>query len=278
MLPDFLSLRVETKGEALALLSDLQGVKVLAGGTDLLIRMRRGETCTHVVDITGIPELAPIETEGDIFSLGGAVTHKTINGNADIRENAVSLAQACGWVGSPQIRNMGTVGGNLVNASPAADSLPPLLVHDAHVILESKEGRRKVRLEDFILAPYRTSIRRNELLTRIEIEGCKGFREGYQRVTKRAAWAISRLSVAWAIKEVDGFYGEVRLAIGSCTPMPFRAREVERFLAGKEKRAPVITEAVAMAAEGIRRASGERPSFVYKMPVLEALLHEILRG
>lgn len=84
--------------------------------------------------------------------------------------------------------------------------------------------------------------------------------------------------MAWAVKEENGCYQDVRLAIGSCTPMPFRPREVERFLAGKEKSVRVQGEAVAMIVGGIRHASGDRPSFAYKIPVLEALLDEILRG
>jgi carbon-monoxide dehydrogenase medium subunit len=173
---------------------------------------------------------------------------------------------------------MGTLGGNLVNASPAADSIPPLLIHNAKVMLESAAGLRRVPLEEFIVAPYRTSIRSDELLTRIEIKSCEGYREGYRRVAKRAAWAISRLSVAWAIKEEEGGFTDVHLAIGSCTPMPFRPRGAEQFLRGREKDPRVISEAVDMIISGIRQESGERPSFVYKIPVLKALLNGILKG
>jgi CO/xanthine dehydrogenase FAD-binding subunit len=278
MLPEFLTLNAETVEEAVVFLSGQDDVKILAGGTDLLVRMGRGEEYKNLLDITRIPDLGVIEHGSGALVLGGTATHRAVHENAVLQKEAPGLCEACGLVGSPQIRNMGTIGGNLANASPAADSLAPLLVHDARVILESKGGCRRVALNDFIVGPYRTSIKSNELLTRIEIKGCEGYREGYRRVAKRAAWAISRLSVAWAIKEENGFYQDVRLAIGSCTPVPFRPKEVEHFLCGKRNEAAVIVKAVEMVVDEIKRVSGMRPSFAYKIPVLEALLIDILKG
>jgi carbon-monoxide dehydrogenase medium subunit len=176
---------------------------------------------------------------------------------------------------------MGTIGGNLVNASPAADSLPPLLIHDAVITLESAVpfgSSRTVRLDDFIVSPYKTTIRDNELLTQISLRSFAGYREGYRRVAKRSTWAISRLSIAWAVLEDKGRFRDVKLAIGSCTPMPFRARAAEEFLSNKDKSETVITEAINIVLEGIRSMSGERPSYAYKFPVLRGMLENILRG
>jgi len=278
MLPEFLTLNAETVEEAVGILSGPDEVKVIAGGTDLLVRMGRGEKHERILDITGIPDLGVIDRGNGTLTLGGAVTHRAVHENALLREEAPGLCEACGLVGSPQIRNMGTLGGNLANASPAADSLAPLLVHDARVMLESRDGWRRVDLQDFIVGPYRTSMKNNELLTRVEIKGCRGYREGYRRVAKRAAWAISRLSVAWAVREEDGVYQDVRLAIGSCTPMPFRPKQVEAFLSGKKNEGPVVRKAIEMIIDEIKRVSGTRPSFAYKIPVLEALLNDILKG
>jgi CO/xanthine dehydrogenase FAD-binding subunit len=278
MLPEFSSHRPESKDEAIALLSELKDAKVLAGGTDLLVKMGRGEFHAHVIDIGAIGELETIEHGNGILVICGAATHRRVHEDPLIKAGAESLSHACSRVGSPQIRNMGTLGGNLVNASPAADSIPPLLVHDAKVVLESFTGLRRVPLKDFIKAPYRTSIQSDELLTRIEVKPLEGYREGYRRVAKRAAWAISRLSVAWAVKEEGGVFRDVRLAIGSCTPMPFRPKDAEELLSGKEKEPKIIADAVEMIISGIRQASGERPSFKYKIPVLKALLEDILKG
>jgi carbon-monoxide dehydrogenase medium subunit len=278
MLPEFASVIPESKEKALTFLSSLENVKIFAGGTDLLVKMRRGESCSNIIDITKISDLQVISEQGGLIAIGAASTHKAISIHPIIKSQAISLATACGWVGSPAIRNMGTIGGNLVNASPAADSLAPLLIHDAEVVLESKDGMRRMKIEDFILAPYRTAINARELLTVIEINGLTGYREGYKRVTKRARWAISRLSIAWAIKEEGELFKDVKLAIGSCTPMPFRPKVIEESLRGKDKSDETIQAAVEGILEDIKRISGVRPSFVYKIPVVKDLLSEILRG
>jgi xanthine dehydrogenase small subunit len=268
----------QSKEEALFRLSEEEDVKVIAGGTDLVIKMREGSAHALILDITEIPELKGIETDGDDLRIGALVTHAKISRDQTIKGCAGSLSLACGWIGSPQIRNMGTLGGNLVNASPAADSIPPLLVHDAVLTIESKTDGREVRLEDFIVEPYKTLIRQDELLVAIHIKGLAGYREGYRRVTKRAAWAISRLSVAWAILEEDGFFKDVKLAIGSCTPMPFRPWKVEVLLKGREKNEGLIGDSVEAILKDIRDVTGERPSFAYKLPVLRGLLARALRG
>jgi CO/xanthine dehydrogenase FAD-binding subunit len=278
MLPDFASVSPETKEAVLDCLAELDDARVIAGGTDLLVDMKRGEYCGNVVDIMNVEELKRLSRSDPEIVIGSAVTHAALSAATVINDAAKSLSAACGWIGSPQIRNMGTIGGNLVNASPAADTIPPLLVHDAVLSIESKEGARKERLEDFIIAPYGTSLKPRELLASVHIKGLSGYREGYKRVAKRAAWAISRLSVAWAIREDDDHFADVKLAIGSCTPMPFRPRDVEEFLKGREKNDPVIREAVEIVAEEIRRISGDRPSFVYKMPVVKDLVQKALRG
>jgi nicotinate dehydrogenase FAD-subunit len=278
MLPEFVSVIPELKEKALSVLSSLDNIKVIAGGTDLLVKMRRGKSYSTIIDITSISDLKGISEKGGLISIGSTTTHKAISTNPVIKSQAGSLATACGWVGSPAIRNMGTIGGNLVNASPAADSLAPLLIHDAVAVLESKDRTRRMKLEDFILAPYKTVIGTNELLTFIEIKGLTEYREGYKRVTKRAAWAISRLSIAWAIQEKSGLYKDVKLAIGSCTPMPFRPRLIEESLRGKAKGDETIETAIEGILEEIKRISGIRPSFGYKIPVVKDLLWEILRG
>lgn len=278
MLPKFAGVTAGTKDEALSWLSSLKNPKIIAGGTDLMVKMRAGKQYSHIIDVAGISELLGVtETDGRI-SIGSAMTHARLSSDGSIVRNARSLALACGLVGSPQIRNMGTIGGNLANASPAADSIPPLLIHDAVLTLEARDARRKVPLEEAIVAPYVTSIDGKELITSIEIGPLRGYREGYRRVAKRATWAISRLGVAFAVKEENGRFLDVKLAIGSCTPMPFRAKKVEDLLKGAPKNEATISEAIRMALEEIKLISGIRPSYAYKLPVLQGILAEVLRG
>jgi len=243
-----------------------------------MVKMRAGKHYSHVIDVAGVPELLGVtEKDGKLF-IGPATTHARLSSEGSIVRNARSLALACGLVGSPQIRNMGTIGGNLANASPAADSIPPLLVHDAVVTLESRDASRKVPLEEAIVAPYVTSIDGKELIGSIEISPLRGYREGYRRVAKRATWAISRLGVAFAIREENGMFLDAKLAIGSCTPMPFRPRKVEDLLKGAPKNEATISDAIRMTLEEIKLISGIRPSYAYKLPVLKGILEEVLRG
>jgi len=278
MLPDFASVSPETKEDALAYLALLDDARVIAGGTDLLVNMKRGELCSNVVDIMNIEELRLLSGDGTDIAIGPAITHAAISAAAMLNDLAGSLSAACGWIGSPQIRNMGTIGGNLANASPAADLIPPLLIHDTVLKIESQEGKREERLDDFIVAPYETSLKPHELLTWVCIKGLPGYREGYRRIARRAAWAISRLSVAWAVREDGDRFVDVKLAIGSCTPMPFRPRNVEKFLGGRKKDDHTIGEAAALVVEEIRRITGDRPSFAYKLPVVKGLVQKALRG
>ncbi|MCX8110809.1 MAG: FAD binding domain-containing protein [Syntrophorhabdaceae bacterium] len=267
-----------TKDHIFKTLTEKKESRIIAGGTDILVKARKGEFFGGLIDISDLDGLKGIRQQNRHIIIGAAVTHSEIKINPIIKSRAASLSIACGTVGSPQIRNMGTIGGNLVNASPAADSIPPLLIHDGVCILVSRDGSRRVPVEDFIVSPYKTSINNSEILESIEIEGLEGYREGYRKVARRAALAIARLSVAWAIKEKDKIFEDVRISIGSCTPMPFRPREVEGFLKGKEKDKGVFKEAVDMIIQGIVEKSGMRQSYVYKLPVLEGLLIEILRG
>ncbi|MCX5812363.1 MAG: FAD binding domain-containing protein [Proteobacteria bacterium] len=267
-----------SKDEVLVYLSVYKDAKVIAGGTDLLVKAKKDDSVKTLVDITGISELSGISDSDGLLRIGAAETHARISANTVVKDKAQSLAIACGLVGSPQIRNMGTIGGNLVNASPAADSISPLLIHDAILSIESRQGERKARLQDFILAPYKTSIRPDEILTSISLKNLSGYREGYRRVTKRATWAIARLSVAWAILEEEGIYKNVRIAIGSCTPMPFRPAKVEALLEGRKKEKGIIAEAIELTLQEIKEITGIRPSFAYKIPVLEGILESALRG
>lgn len=276
MLPEFSTEIAESKDDALKRLARDPSAKIMAGGTDLLITMRKGKRWPVVLDISSIPSLSYISSHEETLSLGSLATHGMIAADETVRDYAPGLAYACSQIGSPQIRNAGTLGGNLVNASPAADSLPPLLVHDGSVILESLQGTREVPIEEFIAGPYKTTIEPYELVSAVRLKVLKDCRQGYRRVAKRATWAISRLSLAWALTEGDGRFGEVRLAVGSCTPAPFRARKVEDFLRGMEKTERTIARAVKIMTDEIVAVSGMRPSYLYKIPVLEGLMRMVL--
>ena len=134
------------------------------------------------------------------------------------------------------------------------------------------------QLEHFITAPYRTTLSGREMLSAIRVKRLEGYREGYRRVARRAAWAVSRLGIAWAIKEAEDRFLDVRLGIGSCTPRPFRPRKAEALLNGRPREKGLVEEAVELCLEETRQISGERPSFIYKLPVIRDLLRMILEN
>ncbi|MDW8002518.1 MAG: FAD binding domain-containing protein [Deltaproteobacteria bacterium] len=272
---DFSESVTKTKDEILFELSEIKELNIVAGGTDLLLRLRGKEMESELLDITCCPDLKGVKEENGKVVIKASTTYDELSESEVLRKYAPSVSFASSKVGSPQIRNMGTIGGNIINASPAADSIPALMIHNALCKLESKKGERTIPLEQFILSPYKTSIEKGELLTQIELEKLEGFKEGYVKVAKREALSISRVSFAYAIKEKDGRFEDVRLAIGSCTPTPFRAKSFEERLIGREKNEKVIKELLSLVFDGILSVSGDRPSFRYKFPVIRDILIRI---
>lgn len=253
-------------------------VLLYAGGTDLYVRFRRGEVSEKYLDISSCEALCGISLEGDSLRIGALVTHGELAEAPLVREKAPCLAAASSSVGSPQIRNLGTLGGNIVNASPAADTFPALMVHEALCVLESEEGQRTLPLEELVLAPYKADLRKGEVLSEVRLQVLHGYKEGFIKVAKRAALSISRLSVAYAVKEKDGVFEDVRISVGAMTPRPFRARRFEESLRGKRKEKGIVAEKCEVLFEEVVKVSGMRPSYRYKFPVLRDLIVKALGG
>jgi len=276
MLPKFKCVVPRSIKEVLSLLSENE-CKVIAGGTDLLVELQDKEAAPLLVDITKISELIwrPEERVGVISPL---FTHGFVAESPVFKDMFPSLAIACSKVGSPQIRNMGTIGGNIGNASPAADSIPPLMIYDAKVRLLSASNERELTLEELLVDAYKTQIRKDEIIASVSITPMEGYRQGYKRLTIREALALSRLSVAYAIKEEKEKWLDVKIAIGSVTPVCFRARELERALSEQIKDRDLLDEAIALTISRIRGQVGARETHKFKLPILKNLLREILWG
>lgn len=267
-------LRPSTLQEALRLLDELGSqAAILAGGTDLLVEARQGklQACS-LVDISGIGELKAVELTGREVHLGAGVTFSEIISSRLLREHAPALVQAASSVGSPQVRNVATVGGNVVHCSPCADSVPALLVHEARAVLRSSKGFREVPLESFLLGPYRSAIGSGEMLTEFVLESHSGLWASFQKVARRRELAIARLSLAVVAQAVDGVFALLRIALGSATPAPKRMVRVEEFLLGKPITEPNLWEAGRILAQEMIGASGIRASTAYKERAVQGLL------
>lgn len=269
--------------EALGILADKgEACRVLAGGTDLLVDLReedgRWPGLRWVLDISGLEELKGIRLDGDTVRLGALVTHAQVASHPVLAQEVGFLAEACRSVGSPQIRNRGTVAGNVVNSSPAADSLPPLVALQAEVELASLRGRRTVPLAQMLDRPYRPLLGPGELVTAIRFpRPPRGSRSCFIKVGRRRALAISRLSVA-----VIALDSEVRIVPGAAFPMPARAQKAEAILRGlspdqeSAKLGEMVVAAGQAAAEEMVERAGVRWSTEYKYPVLVGITRRAL--
>jgi carbon-monoxide dehydrogenase medium subunit len=196
------------------------GARVLAGGTDLVIRLRDGSFAPSVVvDVKAVPELAPgiRETPDGGLWIGATTTMTEIAAHPVIRRDVAALAEAAAVVGSVQIRNRATVAGNLCNASPAADTAPALLVHDAVVVTAGLQGSRRIPLDVFFIRSGVTTLEPGELVAAVELPAASSrVASAHERRTRRRGHDLASVTVACGV-DADGV---VRLAFGSLGPRP----------------------------------------------------------
>lgn len=253
-----------TLQEALDLLAEYQGkARVVAGGTDVVPELRKRDYDVQaLVDITRIPELDFIRQEGDNIALGGLATHAQVAASPLIQEKAPLLADGARAVGSPQIRNIATVAGNLVSAQPAADASIPLLAMDARVAIASSEGERVVPLDEFFLDVGKAALDPSrEILTRIEFQGLGEDQGGScLRLSKRKALTLPMLvcAVKVTVNEDKDRISEAAIALGPVAPTPFRARRTEDALKG----APIDLQTIRRAADGTAAYCSPRDSLL----------------
>lgn len=270
----------KTLREACDLLWEAHGkAKVIAGGTDLVIGLRHGDSNPSLlIDITSLKELKKIEETNGILSIGAAVTHSEIASSPMVRQYGKIISEAAFKIGSPQIRNLGTIGGNIINNSPAADSLPPLMVLEATGKIASREGEREIPIAQLFKGPYETSLKPHEILVRISFKKLsRDMRSGFVRLARREAMAIARMSVALLLRMQGGKIQDIRISPGAILPTPQRLSEVEEFLKGKSPDEELLKVASRKVSEAMIRWSGIRPSTSYKAPVVEALFMRAMR-
>ena len=231
-----------------------------------------------LIDITRIEEIRKIEERNGTISIGAAVTHSEIASSSLVKRYGKVLSDAASEIGSPQIRNLGTIGGNIINASPAADTIPPLMVLNTMGKVMSKEGERQVPLSQLFIGPYKTNLKPYELLTQITFQKLRpDVRNSFIRLARRDAMAIARMSVAIILQIAKNRIEEVRIAVGSVTPTPQRMSEAEAFLNGKSPDEETLKESSLKVAEAMIQQSGIRPSTSYKKPVIEALFMRAIK-
>lgn len=257
-------------------------IKVMAGGTDLILQIKQGQISPSLVlDVKNVPELNRLEwNEAGGLHIGAAVPLSKLLASAIVSERFNILAQACSVIGSMQIRNLGTVGGNICNAAPSADSAPALLCLGARAIVASNTGTRKVNLDDFFVAPGKTIMGSNELLIEIEVPTPPPHSAGcYMRHTTREEMDIAVAGVAsfLTLSPRSKKPKEVRIALGAVAPTPLRVHGAEAMLIGKAVTQRIIEEVAEKAAEEANPISDIRASAEYRRELVKVLTRRTLR-
>lgn len=261
--------------------------RLINGGTDLMLEIeRKVRTPRVVIDVSRIPGLDEIRLDDGMFHLGASVTHNQVVGDARLVARAYPLARACWQVGAPQIRNRGTVAGNIITASPANDTLPPLWAMGAWVTLQSKaRGKREIALEEFVRGVRKTALEPDEMLTEISFPALQANERGtFLKLGLRRAQAISVVNVAVILgfesSAVNGRRSAVESAwitLGSVAPTIVVARQAQQFLIGKTLDDETIARAAQLATNAARPIDDIRGPADYRREMVRVLVARALR-
>ena len=266
--------------ECLKILTERGGdAKLVAGGTDLLPQLKNGllkPAC--VVDLSGLAALRTVQNaNGDGLRLGSSVTARAVELDPHIRSTYPALAESGALVGSVQVRNLATVGGNLCNAAPSADMAPPLLALDAEAVIIGPKGQRRVPLASFFLGVRKTVLAVDELLLEL-IVPAPGPNSGgqYLRHTPRRELDIAVVGVASQLTVSAGVCQKARIALASVAPTPVRATAAEAALVGQSVTPALIERAATLAVDAARPISDQRGSADFRRHLVRVLTHRTL--
>jgi xanthine dehydrogenase iron-sulfur cluster and FAD-binding subunit A len=268
-----------TLSEALALLAEHGSkARIVAGGSDLIVELQRGFRPTAIViDISRVEALRYVHAQAEHIAIGALATHNEILRNALCIEQALPLAQACAEVGAPQIRARATIAGNLVTASPANDTITPLIALEAEVVLASANGERVLPLHEFYLGVRRTALRPDELLREIRVPIAANRTGVFLKLGLRRAQAISVINVAVVqSSKLKTQHSELAIALGCVAPTIVRATAAEEYLRGRALDAASIAEAGRLAVQAAAPIDDLRGSAEYRRATVQALISDAL--
>lgn len=243
--------RPATLDQALTLLRDLPDAKVLAGGHSLLPMMKlRLVTPAHLIDLGRLPDLRGIRADGDTIVIGALSTHWMLESSDLLKRAAPLLAETAGHVGDVQVRNMGTIGGSLVHADPAADYPAAILALDAEMVAYGAGGRRPIRAAEFFTGFFATALAPDEILIEIRVPAARGLGSAYLKF-RHPASGFAVVGAAALVRARSGAFEEVRVGLTGVGPTAYRATGVENALAGQRTDPESIAAASEHAADGV---------------------------
>ena len=254
--------------------------KIVAGGGDLIPMMPKDTHPDYVLNILEIEELGGVTETDDTVRIGPTTTFTEMMESEVLNRCLPLLVQAASSVGGPQIRNRGTIGGNIVSNAPCADVLPAVLALEGNLELHSKKsGMRILPVAEALEAPCKTSIAADEILSGILISKLSaGTRSGFEKLGRRNAMTTARMNMSVVLKlEGDGTISDLRIVPGAVMPVTRRMTAAEEILLGKKPEAPLIEESATLMAESIFKITGIRWSTEYKKPVVQNIFKRILK-
>jgi xanthine dehydrogenase FAD-binding subunit len=256
------------------------GGRLVAGGTDIIPQMLNGRfQARRLIDLSRLCELSYIQERGEWIAIGALTTYAELVESALLQSEAAALVQAAATVGCVQTRNRGTLGGNIGNASPAGDALPPLLALDAQVALTSLAGERSLALRELLLGPGKTAIRPDEVIREIVFRRLPdGAKSAFLRLGSRQGMAVSVVSVAVVLGMAAGRVSLARLALGAVAPTPLRATQAEATLAGWPLDEARINAAAEAAASACAPISDVRGTAEYRRHAVRVLVRRGLQA
>ena len=267
--------------EAFSILGRNEGVRILAGGTDLILGMRERKFEPRVVlNIKKIPDLNRIQIdEHGGLRIGALVTINALDSSQAIRTAFPMLADAAHNLGSYQIRNRATVGGNLCNASPAADTAPPLIALGAIAKIAGPQQEKLVKLEDFFVGPGKTVLSKDEVLVEVDVPSPpKGSRSAYLKLGPRNAMDIATVNAALMFTLSEQKCVDARIVLGSVSPIPMRARRAEAEIRGKPIHDNTVGRAAEVASEECSPISDVRASAEYRREMVRVVVRRLFRN
>jgi len=274
-------LQPKTISEAISALANAPGSALpLAGGTDLILDLDQGRhpPVHTIVDITAVREMLPIEVRGEELFIGAAVSHTHIVESGLVAQNAQALIEACGLIGGPQVRNVGTLGGNVAHALPAADGTIALMALNAQAEVAGQQGSRRIPISELFLGPGKSALAKNELLVGFYLPiKNKNQASAFKRIMRPQGVALPIINMAVWLMRTDDQIEEVRIAVGPGGPKPWRAFKSESFLCGKPLNHETITNAIETLLQDAQfRTSPHRSSSEYRRELVKSLFKDTI--
>jgi len=267
--------------EAIRLLQENPEAHLIAGGTDVLVKMQKGKAqFDHLIDIHDIAELNFIREndDGDLV-IGPLSCFTHVAESALIRKHIPVLSEAILTIGGPQVRNMATIGGNLCNGVPSADSATPLIALNATVTIEGPDRSRKMPLEDFFLGPSRVALEHHEIMTAITVsrDNYAGYYGHFYKYAMRDAMDIATIGCSAVCKVENKVLTDLRLAYGVAAPVPIRCKDTEDKIRGRKLSTQLLKDIAEAVQDDVSPRTSWRAAQDFRLQIIATLAHRVVK-